>query len=115
MSITHPAQPAAVRALSPGEPVPPRRADQLWLLCGHLKAMRSVADRADPLDETVLCLAESAVLAAGAADLAAAEPLGSRRRRQALAEALAAARAAVVCMTYALEGEPGVEVEGAEK
>jgi hypothetical protein len=112
-SITRAERPVTVGALGQEEPAPPWRADQLRLLCGQLKAMRSNADRADPLDETVLCLAESVALAAGAAELAVAEAPGSRRRRQALTEALAAARAAVVCMTYALAGEPGADVEGA--
>jgi ketosteroid isomerase-like protein len=93
-------------------PAPPSsRAERFRLLCGQLDAMSSAADRTDPLDETVLCLAESAALAAKSAELAAAGPPGSAPRRQALAEALAAARAAVVCMTYALAAEPGVAVD----
>ena len=62
--------------------------------------LRASADRADPLDETVLCLRESAVLAAAAAERARAgvEPAGALR------EALAAARAAVVSASYAVTG-----------
>ncbi|SER23777.1 nuclear transport factor 2 family protein [Actinokineospora terrae] len=84
---------------------PPR----LWLLDGLIEAVRAVSDRADPLDETVLCLAESAAIAAASVESARSEPPGSSARRAAMARSLAAARAAVVCATYALADEPRVE------
>ncbi|RLK58811.1 nuclear transport factor 2 family protein [Actinokineospora cianjurensis] len=84
---------------------PPR----LWLLDGLVEAVRAASDRTDPLDETVLCLAESAAIAAASVERARSEPHGSTARRAAMARSLAAARAAVVCATYALADEPRVE------
>ncbi|GLZ37992.1 nuclear transport factor 2 family protein [Actinokineospora sp. NBRC 105648] len=94
MSTTHPQHPALDGP------------SRLWLLDGLVEAVRAAGDRADPLAETVLCLAESAAIAAAAVEKAHSETPGSSARRAELARSLAAARAAVVCATYALAEEP---------
>jgi hypothetical protein len=84
----------------------PQSADRLLPLRAELEFLRATADRSDPLDETLLCLFESTVTAASAAERArlCADPDGARGL---LREVLAAARAAVTAATFAVVNHQG--------
>ncbi|WP_143230485.1 hypothetical protein [Actinosynnema sp. ALI-1.44] len=70
-------------------------------LARELAMLRATADRSDPVDETMLCLAECVTLTAGAVEqIRRGTP--EEKMWPMFAEAAAAARAAVLCATYAL-------------
>jgi steroid Delta-isomerase len=94
MSLTHPTP--ALRGVSES------RSDRLRLLHRELESIRMRSDRSDPLDETVLCLAEATAHAATAAARLQALPLDRAEITAELSNMLGAARAAVVCATYAM-------------
>ncbi|MEU4250206.1 nuclear transport factor 2 family protein [Amycolatopsis sp. NPDC026612] len=100
MSLTHPLPAPARRS------TPVSRADRLALLHRELEALQARSDRSDPLDETLLCLTEAAAHAAAAAERLQAFPLDGAERTAELGKLLAAARAAVVCATYAMADAP---------
>ncbi|WP_410594836.1 nuclear transport factor 2 family protein [Amycolatopsis sp. lyj-23] len=100
MSLTHPLPAPARRA------APASRSVRLALLHRELEAIHARSDRSDPLDETLLCLTEAAAHAAEAAERLQALPLDDAARTAELGKLLAAARAAVVCATYAMADAP---------
>lgn len=81
------------------------RTDRLGALHRELAAIQAGSDRADPLDETALCLAEAAVHAATAAIRLRSGPAAGASAE--LTKMLGAARAAVVCATYAMTERTG--------
>lgn len=99
MSLTHSVPTPALRIAGAS------RSDRLWLLHRELESVRAESDRADPLDETVLCLAEAAAHAATAAARLQAFPLDREEAVAELGKVLAAARAAVTCATYAMAAQ----------
>lgn len=100
MSLTHSLPMAALRTAEPS------RSDRLLLLHRELEAIHARSDRADPLDETLLCLTEAAAHAAAAAERLQGSLLDRDEQAAELGEVLAAARAAVICATYAMVDAP---------
>jgi steroid Delta-isomerase len=102
MSLTHPTP--AVRAVGTHQPDRPFSPHLV------LDAIRTRADRSDPLDETVLCLAEATAHAATAAERLRTFPQDKQQATAELGKMLGAARAAVVCATYAM-ADPTANLE----
>jgi hypothetical protein len=84
------------------------------LLRESLDFLREHSDRSDPVDETVLCMLESAWHAATAADRTRWD-CGPAETDAAMRDMLAAARAAVVTASFALVQESGPRTPGGER